>query len=204
MTPRIALAALLFAAPAALVAQAPADDLAQVQLHLRAVETMTAVFSQTDRSGRTLTGTLTLKKPGRIRFQYEAGVPQLIVGDGRALYFIDYSVRQVSRWPVGDSPLGILINPDRNMARFARIVPGDDARVLSVEARDPRRPEYGRITMVFARDASAPGGLMLQGWVALDSQNNRTTIRLANQRFNVAVDDNRFRWRDPRRAVGGR
>jgi hypothetical protein len=40
---------------------------------------------------------------------------------------------------------------------------------------------------------------MLQGWVALDSQNNRTTIRLSNQRFNAARADGAFRWNDPRR-----
>jgi outer membrane lipoprotein-sorting protein len=40
---------------------------------------------------------------------------------------------------------------------------------------------------------------MLQGWVALDSQNNRTTIRLSDQRFGVPVSDGAFRWRDPRK-----
>jgi outer membrane lipoprotein-sorting protein len=40
---------------------------------------------------------------------------------------------------------------------------------------------------------------MLQGWVTLDSQGNRTTIRLDNQRFNVPVSDGTFRWNDPRR-----
>jgi outer membrane lipoprotein-sorting protein len=33
----------------------------------------------------------------------------------------------------------------------------------------------------------------------LDSQNNRTTVRLSNQRFNIAVADSAFRWTDPRR-----
>ena len=42
---------------------------------------------------------------------------------------------------------------------------------------------------------------MLQGWVALDSQNNRTTIRLSNQRYGVAVDDKAFRFNDPRRSA---
>lgn len=79
------------------------------------------------------------------------------------------------------------------------MVPTGDARVLTVEGYDPKHPEYGRITMVFARDGSAPGGLMLQGWVMLDSQGNRTTIRLADQRFNVPVNDGTFRWNDPRR-----
>jgi outer membrane lipoprotein-sorting protein len=32
----------------------------------------------------------------------------------------------------------------------------------------------------------------------LDAQNNRSTVRLANQRFNVPVSDQTFRWNDPR------
>jgi outer membrane lipoprotein-sorting protein len=191
-----AVAMVAIAAPAT----AQSADLAQVQRHLAAVETMTAAFTQTDRNGKVLNGTLTLKKPGRIRFQYQKGVPILIVGDGKALTFIDYSVKQVQRWPIGNSPLGVLINPGKDMSRFAKIVPGPDPRVVSVEGYDPKHPEYGRITMVFARDASAPSGLMLQGWVTLDSQGNRTTIRLANQRFNAPVSDGTFRWNDPRRS----
>lgn len=90
-------AAMTIAAP--LAAQAT-GDLAAVQRHLQSVETMTADFSQTDRSGKVLTGTLTLKKPGKLRFQYQKGVPILIVAEGGALTFIDYSVRQVQRWPI--------------------------------------------------------------------------------------------------------
>lgn len=190
--------------PLALPAAAQQGTLAQVQQHLRATQTMTAAFTQTDRSGKTLNGTMTLKKPGKIRFQYEKGVPLLIVADGSALWFIDYSVRQVQRWPVKDSPLGILMNPDRDAARYAKVIPTANPDVISVEARDPKRPEYGRITMVFARNAAAPGGLMLQGWVALDAQNNRTTVRLSNQRFNAPVSDGAFRWNDPRKTGGRR
>ncbi len=185
----------------ALAAAAPAvaqsGDLAAVQQHLRAVATMTADFNQTDRNGKVLTGTLTLKKPGKIRFQYEKGVPILIVGDGKALWFIDYSVAQKQRWPIANSPLGVLLDPAKDITRFATLVPGD-SRLVSVEARDPKHPEYGRITLVFARQPSAPAGLMLQGWVALDSQGNRTTIRLANQRFGIPVADNSFRFNEPR------
>jgi outer membrane lipoprotein-sorting protein len=194
----VPLAAITLAAP---VLAAPTGDLAAVQTHLQSVQSMTAAFSQTDRNGKTLTGTLTLKKPGKIRFQYQKGVPILIVGDGKSLNFIDYSVRQVQRWPIGNSPLGVLLNPNQDISRFAHVVPGDP-RVVSVEAADPKHPEYGRITLVFVRQASAPAGLMLQGWVALDSQGNRTTIRLSDQRFNAAVSDGTFRWNDPRTSVG--
>lgn len=191
----------------ALVAAAPATaqtgGLTQVQAHLRALDSMTAAFAQTGRDGKTLTGTLTLKRPGRIRFQYQKGVPILVVGDGRALNYIDYSVRQVTRWPIANSPLGVLLDPTKDIARFARAVPSGNDRVVTVEGYDPKHPEYGRITIVFARDAAAPAGLTMQGWVMLDSQGNRTTIRLTNQRFNQPVADGTFRWNDPR-IKGGR
>ena len=186
------------AVPAPIAAQAT-GDLAAVQKHLQSVETMTANFSQADRNDKVLTGVLTLKKPGKLRFQYEKGVPILIVAEGGALTFIDYSVKQVQRWPIKNSPLGVLLDPTRDITRYAKLVPGYDQRIVSVEANDPKHPEYGRITLVFVRNASAPGGLMLQGWVALDSQNNRTTIRLTNQKFGEPVSDNSFRWNDPRR-----
>ncbi len=185
-------------APAPIAAQA-AGDLALVQRHLQSLGTMTASFSQTDRNGKVLTGTLTIKQPGRIRFQYEKGVPLLIVAEGGALTFIDYSVNQVQRWPIKNSPLGVLLDPTRDITRYAKLAPGVDPRLISVEANDPKHPEYGRITLVFARDASGPAGLVLQGWVALDSQNNRTTIRLSNQQYGVNVVDNMFRWNDPRK-----
>jgi len=189
----LALPAITIAAPA------PATgELAAVQHHLQSVETMTAAFSQTDRSGKVLTGVLTLKKPGKIRFQYEKGVPILIVGDGHALTFIDYSVKQVQRWPIGNSPLAVLIDPTR-VTRVAKVVPTPDPQMVSVEANDPKHPEYGRMTLFFQRSAGAPGGLMLQGWISVDSQNNMTKIRLSNQRFNAAVSDRTFLWNDPRR-----
>ncbi len=194
-------AALLVAGPALpspAVAQAT-GELAAVQQHLRALTTMTADFTQVDRAGKQLTGTLTLKQPGRIRFQYQKGVPLLIVAEGGALTFVDYSVKQVQRWPIKNSPLGVLLDPERDLAKFARVTPGLPG-LISVEANDPGHPEYGRITLMFARNPAAPAGLMLAGWVQLDSQGNRTSIRLANQRFGGAVASNAFAWTDPRKS----
>ena len=152
----------------------------------------------TDRSGRSVGGTLTLKRPGRIRFEYAEDVNMLIVSNGKSLTMIDYEVRQVQRWPIGNSPLGALLDPRRDVARYGKLQPTGNPNVISVEVRDSKHPEYGVITLVFIRKPSAPGGLELVNWVALDSQNKRTTIRLSNHRYGVAVADNAFRWRDPR------
>jgi outer membrane lipoprotein-sorting protein len=196
---RLAVAAALIAAPA--VAQN--GDLAMVQAHLRALNTMTAAFAQTDRNGRTLTGTITLKQPGKIRFQYQKSVPLLIVGDGKALTLIDYQVAQVSRWPVGNSPLGLLLDPSKDISRYAHVVPGaPDGRIV-IEGRDPKHPEFGTITIGFAAKPGAPAGLVLAGWTVLDAQGNRTTTVLSEQKFGMPVSDQTFLWRDPRPKTRG-
>lgn len=182
-------------------APAPAlsGDLLLVQRHVEAMRSLTADFTQTDRAGQVQSGRLTLRQPGRIRFQYAPGNPLLIVADGSSLTMIDYEVRQVQRWPIRNSPLAVLIDPGANLVRYGRLNSTGDANIISVEVRDPARPEYGMITMVFERDAASPGGLRLYGWVALDAQRHRTSIRLSNLRYNVPVADSMFRWRDPRR-----
>ncbi len=191
-------------APVALVmsvpssAQTKGDQMARVVAHMKAVGTMTANFTQTDRSGQSLSGKLLLKRPGHIRFEYQKGVPLLIVADGRALTMIDYEVKQVQRWPIRNSPLAALLDPGQDLARFGKLMPTSTNDVISVEVRDRKRPEFGVITMIFVKQAGAPGGLMLNGWVALDSKNNRTSIRLANVKFNGAIADSSFKWKDPR------
>lgn len=196
-------ALMLLAAPGAAILIAatavPADpDLARVSAYIRSVRALTANFEQTDRTGQTLTGKITLKQPGKIRFQYQKGIPLLIVGDGKALTMIDYEVRQVQRWPIASSPLGALIDPSRDIARFSKIVQTGDPNILTVEARDPKRPEFGTITLIFRRKASAPAGLELYGWVARDAQSNRTAIRLTGHSYNAEIPDSAFRWTDPR------
>ncbi|WP_225207499.1 LolA family protein [Novosphingobium huizhouense] len=195
-------AAGLLAFPAPAVAQAArSPQVDQAVTALRAITTMRADFVQTDRGGQSVTGTMTLKRPGRIRFQYQKGVPFLIVSDGSALTMIDYEVRQVQRWPIRNSPLGALLDPNKDVARFATLNPTAHPDVLSVTVKDPRHPEYGTITLVMTRNPGAPGGWQLDSWVALDSQAKRTTVRLSNQQYGIAVPDSTFRWNDPRPQV---
>jgi outer membrane lipoprotein-sorting protein len=198
-------AALVVSAPLAGLAALPSPasaqavgDLDRAVGALRAIGTMQADFQQTDRNGQRMAGKLTIKRPGKIRFQYQPGVPLLIVGNGKALTMVDYEVRQVQRWPIGNSPLGALLDPTRDVKRFGTLQPAVDPNIVSIEVRDGKHPEYGVITLIFARKPSAPGGLELTSWVALDSQNRRTTIRLANQRYGMDVPDSAFRYVDPR------
>ena len=181
------------AAPAA-AAQSP--DMALLKAHITSVQTMTADFTQTDARGRSASGTLQLKRPGKVRFQYGSG-DLLLVADGRNLYILDYQVGQKSSLPLGRTPLGVLLSGSPDLKGRAQIVPSNDPRIVSVRARDPS--QYGSLTLVFLRSASAPGGLQLYGWTAIDAQNRRTTVKLSNVRYNVAVPESAFTFADPKK-----
>jgi len=186
-------AAILAAAPAA---AADSPDLARLKAHLTAVQTMTANFAQTDAKGRTDTGTLQLKRPGRVRFEYSGG-DLLLVADGKKLSFIDYQVGQKSSWPLGRTPLGPLLSNSPDFNGKAEILPSADSRV--VVARAKNAGQYGQLTLAFLRNPSAPGGLQLYGWTAVDPQNHRTTVKLSNVRYNVAVPEGAFTYAEPKK-----
>lgn len=190
-------------APVAIVAtavpaQAQSNDIAKVEAHLAAVQSMTADFTQTDARNRVARGTLQLKRPGRIRFQYQ-GDDLILVGNGAKLTFVDYAVGQKNSWDLNKTPLGILLGARPDLDRITKIMPQADKRLLLVRARDPRRPEFGTLILAFVRSPSSPGGLLLEGWTAIDAQNKRTTIKLNNQRYNVAVPESAFTYAEPKK-----
>ena len=187
--------------PSASVEAANDPQINQAVTALRSITTLRADFTQEDRNRQRVTGVLTLKNPGRVRFEYEDSVNMLIVSNGSSLTLIDYDVRQVERWPIENTPLGALLDPERDVAQFGTLVPTTTPNVISIEVRDTEHPEYGVMTLIFVRKANAPGGLELVSWVQLDAQNKRTTVRLTNHRYGLSVPDSTFRFRDPRRTT---
>jgi len=186
--------AILAVATPATAAESP--DLAKFRSHLAQVQSMTANFVQTDGRGRSAAGTLQLKRPGRVRFQYGSG-DLLLVANGSRLNFIDYQVGQKSSWPLSKTPLGVLLSTSPNLKGRAVVLPSKDPNVVVIRARDPA--QYGTLVLAFLRSASAPGGLMLYGWTAVDGQNKKTTVKLSNQRYNVAVPEGAFTFKEPKK-----
>lgn len=169
----------------------------RVETHLQQTKSMTANFIQTDQKKRSISGALYMKRPGKIRFDYGQNANMLMIADGKQLHFIDYEVKQKSSWDIAKSPLAVLLDDRPNLDRIARIEPSKDDRVLIVRARDARRPEFGTLILAFTKRDSAPGGLQLEGWTAIDAQNKRTAVRLSNQRYNVGIADSQFSYAEP-------
>ena len=186
--------------PAVVVLATPAvaadsADLAKLKAHIAGVHTMAADFVQTDSRGRSAAGTMQLKRPGKVRFQYGSG-DLLIIADGRNLYFLDYQVGQKSVYPLGKTPLGPLLSGSPDFNGKAQILPSDNARVVVARAKNS---SYGQLTLAFLRSSSAPGGLQMYGWTAVDPQGHRTTVKLSNVRYNVAVPESAFSFTPPKK-----
>jgi chaperone LolA len=187
--------ALIAAAQPAAAADTSAD-LSRVRQHITSVDTMTADFVQTDGRGRSAAGTLQLKRPGHIRFQYGSG-DLLLVADGKRLWFLDYQVGQKNSWDLNKTPLGMLLASNPDVKKIGRVVPNADKRILVVRISSSGIIATGTLVLAFLRSPSAPGGLQLYGWTAIDAQNKKTSVRLSNVRYNVAVPDSAFTFKMP-------
>jgi outer membrane lipoprotein-sorting protein len=187
--------------PVAVLAATPAvaadsADLARLKAHISSVQTMTANFLQTDARGRSAAGTLQLKRPGKVRFQYGSN-DLVLVANGKTLTFVDYQVGQKSSWPLNRTPLGALLSSSPDFNGKAQILPSDNPNVVVARARNTS--QYGQLTLAFLRNSSAPGGLQLYGWTAVDPQKRRTTVKLSNVRYNVAVPESAFTFTEPKK-----
>jgi outer membrane lipoprotein-sorting protein len=187
----VAAAMVSVSAPAA--AADTSADLARLKAHIGGVRTMTADFTQTDARGRSAAGTLQLERPGKVRFQYGSG-DLLLVANGKTLTFLDYQVGQKSSWPLSRTPLGPLLSGSPDFNGKAQVLPSQDTRVVVARARNT---SYGQLTLAFLRSSSAPGGLQMYGWTAVDPQGHRTTVKLTNVRYNVAVPPSAFTYAEP-------
>ena len=166
---------------------------AQVQDYLQTLTTLTARFVQIGPSGELSRGRLYLSRPGRLRFEFDPPSPLLLLADGFWLILYDKELKQANRWPVSDTPLGLLVAPDidlgkRVIVKHATREPG----LLKLTVIDRERQDEGEITLVFA----APR-LQLMQWHVIDAQGGRTTVNLSDVSEGETIDPKLFFFDEP-------
>ncbi|MEM7178124.1 MAG: outer membrane lipoprotein carrier protein LolA [Pseudomonadota bacterium] len=185
---RLAVALLLFGpviAPAQGVNQ---GDLLRISNYLNGISTLEGNFVQVGPDGDLSEGTFYLRRPGRMRFQYEPPNPALIIVDGVWVGVCDPQVRTFDRFPLSETPLSLLLRERVDLRKEGAVRSIErSAGQLRVEAVDPGAPEQGSITMVFADNP-----LELRQWVVVDNQGLTTTIALSDTRANVSLGGDLF------------
>lgn len=180
--------------PAQALTEAEQKTVLQAQDWLQSVETLSARFVQVGGGGQAV-GTMLLKRPGLIRFNYSPPAKVLLVSDGVFVSFIDYEVGQVSQWPLSQTPLSYLVPEQLDLMAEADIdqVTRTGGQV-SFRLRDPDNPEQGTITLEFAEQP-----YRLTGWRVVDAQGQETAVALADIETNIDLPLGSFTFRAPQR-----
>lgn len=179
--------------PSLASAQANPADLTRISNYLNGIGTMQGTFVQVGPDGDLSEGLFYMRRPGRIRFEYQPPNPALIVADGFWVGVYDTLDNTLDRFPLSETPLDLLLRDRvdlRSEGAIQRIE--RSAGQLRIVAVDPEAQDQGSITMVFNDNP-----LELTQWIVQDSQGLATTVALSEIRRNVKIDPNKFFIEDP-------
>jgi len=173
--------------------------------HYNHLRTLQADFTEIYRGSgmeRTESGTLWLKKPGKMRWEYRSPKEKLFLGDGKDAWFYvpgDGQVRKTSMRKLDDlrSPLGFLLGKTRLEKELqglslapdvAPLVPGDILlRGVPVAMAD-------RVSQVLL-EVTPEHQITRISMEEVDG--SVTEYRFANQKENIGIDDQRFHFTPP-------
>src|SRR5436190_851569 len=80
-------------------------QLARISSYLNAMKSVEGRFLQVSASGASDQGTFYLKKPGRVRFEYQKPNPNLVIADGNTVAVENTALKTTDRFPLSNSPL---------------------------------------------------------------------------------------------------
>jgi len=178
-----------FVAALSLPAAAEKLPLNQLSAYLNTMQTVESPFTQINDDGTLSTGTIFIKRPGRVRFEYDPPEETLVLASGGAVAIFDPKSNQGPQsYPLGKTPLSIILAKDVDLGR-AKMVVGHayDGTATIVTAQDPEHPEYGNIQLVFTADP-----VQLRQWVINDDTGSQTTVILGELKVGGDLRDTIF------------
>jgi outer membrane lipoprotein-sorting protein len=179
-----------FVPPRRAFTEAERTDLKRVSDYLNTIKSVQGRFTQIAADGRSVQGTFYLRKPGRIRFEYDRPNPILVVADGTSVAVTNSQLKTTDRYPLVNSPLRLLLSETIDLTRDQRIVDvKKETGLLSFTAREATGPARGSITLMLADSGS---DLDLRQWEVVDAQGMRTMIALNDVRQNANIPANLF------------
>lgn len=164
-------------------------SLNEISRYLNSFQTASGEFTQINDDGTISTGQIYIKRPGRVRFEYNPPEKTLVVADGDTVGIVDpKSNTGGEAYPLHRTPLKIILARNVDFSR-ARMVTGhsSDGKTTTVRAQDPEHPEYGSIELVFT---GSP--VQLRQWVINDSAGSKTTVVLGDLDTGVRLGNDRF------------
>ena len=142
-------------------------------------------------------GTLYLKKPGRLRWEYQTPTPQEIVSDGTRLWIYTPELKQVNvspapaalAGPAGSFLQGLGQVREHFDARFLNPAQPTDADGLVVLDLAPKRPQPLLARLIVSVD---PRSWLVRQAIVHDELGNTVTVRFGDTVVNSGLSDSLF------------
>ena len=163
-----------------------------MERYLNDIASMRARFVQVSSNGAYAEGEVFIRRPGRMRFEYDPPHPVLLIADGTSLLYYDKELKQSSFIPLWETPLWFLIRQTVEISdeiEVSDIIEADGT--LRMTLREKGGGEQGAVTLVFS---DRP--FVLRKWEVVDAQGITTQVALINPDFDVEVDDAVFDYSD--------
>ena len=181
------LATLILTALPAMAQQIPLNALSN---YLNQLTSAQSSFTQINADGTISTGTIYLRRPGKIRFEYNPPEQALVMANNGSVVVFDRKLGgDPNTYPLSRTPLGLILARNVDLGRANMVTAhGFDGTATTVTAQDPENPEYGSIQMVFTGNP-----IELRQWIITDDAGQQTTVilgalerkQLANSLFNI-------------------
>lgn len=184
-----AILAVGLAVSAPLAAAAQQLSLNEISGYLNQLRTAKGDFTQINDDGSISTGTIYIKRPGKVRFEYNAPDSGLVVAGANTVVIYDKKSNQPAEtYPLARTPLSIILAENVNLGR-AKMVTGHsyDGTATTVTAQDPANPQYGNIQMKFTGKP-----VQLRQWIINDGNGSATTVVLGDMQVGGNISNSLF------------
>ncbi len=153
------------------------ETVTKVSGYFNRLENLRGTFVQTAADNKRMRGTFFVKRPGRLRFEYNRPSRQLIVSDGKMLAIQDLDIQTDDRIALDQTPFRLLLRKDVDLLRDASIIEvqeTEDLIILALQDKSPDAP--GQIRLFLTKTPE----LELREWVTTDSHGADTRVEVDN------------------------
>ena len=163
--------------------------ISQISDFLNELKTANGSFTQINPDGTISTGKIYIKRPGRMRFDYDPPDPALVIAGGGAVAIFDRKSNEPpQQFPLKRTPLSVILERNVDLADANMITDHRaDELTTTITAQDPENPDIGFIELVFT---DTP--IELRQWVITDQDGAQTTVILGDMEFGAPLKANLF------------
>jgi outer membrane lipoprotein-sorting protein len=155
---------------------------------MNSFSTLQGDFTQVSPQGNVSKGKMYISKPGKMRFDYAAPNPFLIVSDGKWVTLKNRAKEKGDQYPLSATPLRFVVSPGVNLLRETNVLGFEKTDgIASVMLEDKKGAVSGKIILVFDENENR-----LQQWVIIDGKGRRTTVTLSRLEMGVDMDPKLF------------